>query len=226
MWSRMWSDGWPRPGVSAGAAILVLFAGWAALLAVGERLRARHRWAVSVCAYPAPERTHLCLWRRGATAPGQGLAGDSPLRGTWDGVGLHVNPSGSDAGGASEATAGEQGVLASAHTELALGPGRFRVSAAVSLTGRAATGPGLAVALRANGRVIGRTLSPNVSAVGARGAGDGFDATPRTLSAPPLYGVVELTNTDLILEIDVESTGIGSTAEGTAWVSQVLVERF
>jgi 4-amino-4-deoxy-L-arabinose transferase-like glycosyltransferase len=213
---------WWRPALSAAAATLLLFAGWAVLLPFGERLRARHRWAVSVCAYPAADRTHLCLWRRASVAHGEQVTGDpaignSPLRGTWDGVGLHVNPSPSTGGPGSEGFTGKDGVLASARTELAVGPGRFRVSALVSLTGRAAVHAGLAAALRANGRVIARTLSPKASALGQREPG---------VSAAPLNGVVELTNSDLVLEIDVEPAGIGSTAEGTVWVSQVLVERF
>jgi 4-amino-4-deoxy-L-arabinose transferase-like glycosyltransferase len=185
-----------RHTLLACGAVAFLFLCWAGLLELGNALRARHRWAVTVCAYPQAEETHLCRWRRALP-----VGGDSPIRGAWDGVGLRVDrPS--------------QGVLASARTEIPIGAGRFRVRAEVSFVG-APTSPdaGLAVALRADGRVIARVVSPSVT------TGSG---------APlPIVGLLERSGGPVLLEVEVEPTGIRSVADGgTVWISKLIVERF
>jgi 4-amino-4-deoxy-L-arabinose transferase-like glycosyltransferase len=77
---RQTSDRWRLRTVALLLApVVALFALWPLLLHVGERLRARHRFAAHVCRVDGQAR--ICLWR----SVGEG---DSPLRGVWDGLGL------------------------------------------------------------------------------------------------------------------------------------------
>lgn len=187
-------------------AVVGLFVCWTAMLGLGNTLRARHRWAVTVCAYPSAAQAHLCAWRRG---PVPASGGDSPIRGCWDGVGLRVNRPATD------------GVVASARTLIPVGQGRLRVSAMVYFSRNGAPGTaggapenGLAVALRADGRVIARVVSP--SSTSSLVSGD--------LS---ISGVIEHADLPLLLEVQVEPAGIRSTVDGgTVWLSQLIVERF
>lgn len=195
-----------RRAVSAVlGSVAALFVCWTAMLELGNTLRARHRWAVAVCAYPSAAQVHLCAWSRGPVPTG----GDSPIRGSWDGVGLRVN------------RPATEGVVASARTVIPVGWGRFRVSAVVHFsrggapeTGGGTPENGLAVALRADGRVIARVVSPGSTS---------------SLVSPDLSisGIIEHAGGPLLLEAQVEPAGIRSTVDGgTIWVSQLIVERF
>jgi len=111
-------------GLLAGA----LFWGWPRLMAAGADLRARHRFAVSVCDLAG--HGHVCAWRRTASPPG---AAPSPLRGVWDGFGLAL------AGGPARAV-----------TEVELPRGRYRVSVVADAVGgdAAAGAPTLTLRVR------------------------------------------------------------------------------
>jgi hypothetical protein len=119
-------------------AIAGTFTAWILLVRGGEVLRARHRFAVAICAYPSQAERHLCAWRRSGP-PG----GVSPVRGVWDGVGLRL------AGGGRT-----DDVLAAATTELPLPPGRYRVRARGSFVGPA--GAAVAVSMAVGDVVIAR----------------------------------------------------------------------
>jgi hypothetical protein len=185
----------------AAAALLLAFAGWHAMRAVGARLRANHRWAVVTCRLPVPPPApgfesgpDLCSWRRVLPA-----SGPSPVRGAWDGVGLRLD-------GARD---GE--VLASAGTELALGPGRYRVRAVASLSGPPG-GAEVAVALRAGGRVVARVLFPG----------------PDGETELPIAGAFDHQGAaGAVLTLEVEQrAGSGAPAPGAGvWLSGLVVER-
>ncbi len=200
-----------RSVVLAASAVVILFSCWRGGLAVGTKLRAQYRWAVTVCAYPNGAATHLCTWRRGGLPAG----GNSPLRGTWDGVGLRVDRS------------SPQAVLASARTIIPVGAGRFQVRALVSVvTKTKSLDTELAVALRADGRVIARVVWPSRADNPTLGVAGGSDSDPG-LSAQPIVGIVERTGGPMLLEVEVEPGGIGSIADGgVVWVSKLIVERF
>jgi len=168
------------------------FAAWSLLLAAGEALRSRHRWAVTICEYPSATEAHLCAWRRSAPAEGP-----SPVRGTWDGVGLRI---------AARRDGGDN-VLAAARTELALETGHYRVKARAS---SAHVGePSRAASVTVNGIVIGRVLL----------SGPGGEI--------PVEGTFDHEGGRAVLEIAVKSLGKPSTIEPkTVWFSQVAVERF
>lgn len=129
-----------RRGLRVAVAIAGTFTVWLLLLGAGEALRARHRFAVTICAYPVETEHHLCAWRR-SRPPG----GASPVRGVWDGVGLRLA-----AGGRTDE------VLAAATTELPLPAGHYRLRARGSFVGPA--GAAIAVSIAAGGGVIARTL--------------------------------------------------------------------
>jgi 4-amino-4-deoxy-L-arabinose transferase-like glycosyltransferase len=186
------------------------FGGWAGLLTLGEFLRAGHRWAVAVCAYPDAAHVQLCSWRR--VQPRQG---ESPVRGVWDGVGLRLRAT------------SRNDVLAAARTIVPLGPGRYRIRAKVSVTGGAGspTGP-LSVALRTGSGVFARAVPPS--------APDRQDARTMQngalIGAPvdvPIAGVVDHLGGPFLLDVEIEPGGIGSTVDGAiVWISQLVVERF
>ncbi len=83
------------------AAIVVVFAGWAALQSAGRVLRERNRFAVSACAVDG--KPQVCKWK---------AAGRTALRGVWDGVGCN---------------AASDGSKCAAVTTVELPPGDFRV---------------------------------------------------------------------------------------------------
>lgn len=66
--------------VAVAFAVLAPLA-FAGFLRFCEGLRAGHRWAAALCRVDGIARA--CLWRRADAGPG-----DSPVRGTWDAVGL------------------------------------------------------------------------------------------------------------------------------------------
>ncbi|HEY8926149.1 MAG TPA: glycosyltransferase family 39 protein [Polyangia bacterium] len=124
-------------------AVAGTFAAWSLLIAGGEALRSRHRWAVTICEYPLAGDAHLCAWRRSAPPNGP-----SPVVGAWDGVGLRVAAHETDGGG---------GVLAAARTELSLEKGRYRVKARATLPLEGGE-PSLGAWVTLNGRVIANVL--------------------------------------------------------------------
>lgn len=216
-----------RSVVFGAAGILLLFGAWAALLGLGTALRTRARWAVSLCSYPPASAdrasdsglARLCLWSK--VLP---VAGPSPVRGVWDGVGLRLGgPLGDD-------------VHASARTELPLPPGRYRIHARLSLTGSNLPPAAVAVALRADGRVIGRATSPetenrqrrdNPPLAAPSGGGAYAVGAPNTENDVPLFGIAEHADGPLVLEIEVEPGGVRSAPDGgTVWISKLGVERF
>jgi 4-amino-4-deoxy-L-arabinose transferase-like glycosyltransferase len=87
------------------AALALVFVGWPAAVWAGGRVRDRHRWAAHACAVGG--RTVVCKWRP------EGGAGDSGVRGVWDGVGVIPGKS--------------------ARLEWVLPPGAVRVRAALDL---------------------------------------------------------------------------------------------
>jgi 4-amino-4-deoxy-L-arabinose transferase-like glycosyltransferase len=88
------------------AAVFAVFVTWPSLVAAGADLRDRHRWGVGVC--HVEQQPRLCAWRATIPAPGEGL---SPVRGVWDGIGLQLSTA-----------------IAGARTDVAVPPGRYRVS--------------------------------------------------------------------------------------------------
>jgi len=187
--------------------VLSLFALWAAMLAAGAALRARTRWAVSLCQYPTAEETQLCDWRR--LLP---RGGPSPVRGAWDGVGLRI----------SQRTADD--VAASARTVLPLQRGRYRMRALVAVTG-AGVGPDVVVAVTAGQSTIARSLVPRVLPSVSAAAGD--QAIIRQIPSFSIAGVFDHLGGPLALDVNVEPGAVGSIPDGaTVWFSQLVVERF
>ena len=178
--------------VRVAVAVAGTFAAWSLLVAGGEALRSRHKWAVTVCEYPAAGETHLCAWRRRAP-----VGGPSPVRGTWDGVGLRI-------GGRETA---RDDVLAAAQTELSLERGRYRVKARASSA--QAREPSLPVSVTVNGIVISRVLLSWLE-VGI-----------------PVEGTFDHEGGRATLEVAVEAVGPGLAVEpGTVWFRELSVERF
>lgn len=206
-----------RDLVVGALAIAALFVGWTGLLAVGRSLRADHRWAVTVCAYPDATQMHLCNWRR-ILPP----TGDSPLRGVWDGVGLEIG------------NAAVDDVVASAQTIIPIGAEMsetFRVRALVSVTGHAPhTAGGLAVALRVDGNVFARVAWPagiGVSPSDEPAGEQRLDPRAGEVNVP-IAGAIQHQGGPLVLEVDVEpgGGGAGAGAAGeTVWISELVVER-
>jgi 4-amino-4-deoxy-L-arabinose transferase-like glycosyltransferase len=191
----------------AAAAIVVVFALWFTTLAAGAALRARHRWAVSVCAYPTPGATKLCAWRR-LTPRG----GDSPVRGSWDGVGFVVGNRPAD------------GVAVSARTILpALAAGRYRLRAALALGGGGPSGKRAIVSARVGDSVIARALVPAPSTPQGLSSG----GAPEVPGGSRLAGVFDHAGGPLLLDFDLESDGSGWMSDGeSVWISELVVERF
>jgi 4-amino-4-deoxy-L-arabinose transferase-like glycosyltransferase len=75
----------PLEALGAVIGLLVVFLGWPRLLAAGERLRDRHRWAACVCTVAGQKR--VCEFLPTAPPPTEG---PSPVRGVWDGFGLRL----------------------------------------------------------------------------------------------------------------------------------------
>ncbi len=207
-----------RTLVVGALSIMGLFCAWWVVGGIGRSLRASHRWAVTVCSYPDAEQKHLCTWER--VLPRQG---DSPVRGVWDGVGLQLSG------------AATHDVMASARTVIPIAAGRLRVRAALSLTGRSLPDGAVAVVLRARGRVIARAVSAPV--LPRQGPLSPTAASPAPYPGPtgprageinvPMTGIVEHTGGPLVVEVEVEPGGIGSTVDGaTVWISNLVVERF
>ena len=193
-----------RAWVAIALSVVLLFVAWGGMLAAGAALRARARWAVSLCSYPTATETHLCNWRRRAPA-----RGPSPVRGTWDGVGLRIGQAAGD------------DVAASTATSFPLDRGRYRLRAQVSVTG-AGAGPDVVVAVTAGQSTVARALV-------SRGAG----AVPydhREQAALPSFsieGIFDHEGGPLFLAFDVEPGAVGSIPDGaTVWFSQLVVERF
>jgi hypothetical protein len=187
--------------------VVALFTSWRVALAVGEGFRRRHRWAVTVCTYPAGDDApgpHLCSWRSAAPT-----GGDSPVRGTWDGVGIAL-----------PARARNEFVGA-AGTQLSLLRGRYHLRARLAISGTHPTE--VAVSGAAGDTVFSRVLlpAPPPSAV-LDGKSD-----PRDPGSVAMEGSFNHPGGPLKLDFNVESVAIGSTPEaGTVWISEVLVERF
>jgi len=196
-----------RLWLAAGVAVVSTFLLWAAMLAQGTSLRARTRWAVSLCAYPTAAEAHLCSWRRRLPLPGP-----SPVRGTWDGVGLRIDQRTSE------------DVAASAQTVLPLGRGRYRLRAAVAVTG-AGVGPDVVVAVTAGPSTVARTLVRRGSSPVPAGGRDQADI--RDLPSFSVEGIFDHDGGALPLDVNVEPGAVGSIPDGaTVWFSQLVVERF
>ena len=124
----------------------VVFLGYPALLTAAEGLRARHRWAVSVCQVPSSRNdagvvAHLCEWRRRAklqTDASSAIASD--VRGIWNGVGLRLSGAGDGA----------------VETDIPLDAGQYRVRVTVACASLAPTESLPNVVLRAGLTVIAR----------------------------------------------------------------------
>ena len=183
-----------RAWLIVGAAVGLVFAGWTAMVAGGAALRDRTRWAVSVCAYPTPAAWHLCRWGRRAPA-----GGPSPVRGVWDGVGLHIG----------QRTADD--VAASARTTISLPPGRYRLRARAAVVG-AARGPEVVVSITVGRSTITRALLSRVPGSARNDV--------------PLEGFLDHAGGALTIDVSVEPGAVGSTPEGAnVWFSQLVVER-
>jgi 4-amino-4-deoxy-L-arabinose transferase-like glycosyltransferase len=187
--------------------VLSVFALWAALVATGAALRARTRWAVSLCSYPTAAETHLCNWRRRLP-----VGGPSPLRGAWDGVGLLIRQRSA------------QDVAASARTVFPLEEGRYHLRARVAVVG-AGVGPDVVVAVTTEQGTVARTLVPRRPQSVPAGARDQADS--RDLPSFLLEGTFDHPGGPLALDVNVEPGAVGSIPEGaTVWFSQLVVERF
>ena len=178
-------------------AVAGTFGAWSLLIAGGEALRSRHRWAVAICEYPSVGQARLCAWRRSAP-----LNGPSPVRGVWDGVGLRVAPLATAEGG---------DVFAAARTELPLENGRYRVKARATVAPSSGGEPSLGASVTLNGMAIASVL------LSAQKTGIGI----------PLDGTFDHEGGRAVLEIALKSLGPASTNEPkTVWFSQLGVERF
>lgn len=195
-----------RGWIAVAAAVFLSLALWAAVVAAGSALRARTRWAVSICSYPTATEAHLCDWRRRLP-----VGGASPVRGVWDGVGLRIG----------QRTADD--VAASAQTVFPLGSGRYRLRAQVALTG-AGAGPDVVVSVTAGPSTVARILVQRTqAAVPATGPEQvGTVALPQFVQ-----GIFDHEGGPLVLAVNVEPGAVGSVPDGaTVWFSQLVVERF
>lgn len=196
-----------RAWIAVGVAVFLLFALWAVMLAGGAALRARTRWAVSLCQHPTAGETHLCNWRRRMPA-----RGPSPVRGAWDGVGLRIGQS-----SASD-------VAASAQTTFPLERGRYRLRAQVAVVG-AGAGPDVVVAVTAGRSTIARALVRRAPETVPSGPPE--QASPGELRSFSIEEIFDHEGGPLVLEVNVEPGSVGSIPDGaTVWFSQLVVERF
>lgn len=187
-----------RTWIAVGAAVVLVFALWVVMLAAGAALRARTRWAVSVCSYPTATETHLCNWRRRSPA-----GGPSPVRGVWDGVGLRIGGPAAD------------DVAASAITTLPLDSGRYRLRARLSVLG-AGAGPDVVVAVTEGQGTVARVLVPRNPEAAAAKNPDVF-----------IERIFDHDGGDVALGLNVEPGAVGAIPDGaTVWFSQLVVERF
>jgi 4-amino-4-deoxy-L-arabinose transferase-like glycosyltransferase len=199
----------------AAVALVVVLLGYTTARMTGTRLRARHRWAVTVCHLPDARQPQLCAWRR---RPRPGV-GDSPVRGVWDGVGVRLAASRGGAG---------TDLWGSVETDLSLPAGRYHVHAALALThprtsvddaGVDPPSPALpSVALRVGATVFARALFTSPSGSRRSRADD---------DTAVIEGVFDHPGGALALDVEVESPGSGSIFDGkTLWISDLSVERF
>src|SRR3569623_212544 len=194
-----------RAGIAIVVAVCLLFALWAGMLAAGAALRARARWAVSLCNYPPASEVRLCNWRRRAPP-----LGPSPVRGAGDGVGLRIG----------ERTADD--VAASARTIISLERGRYRLRAQVAVSG-AGAGPDVVVAVTTGQSTVARAL------VSRRGVPVPSDRPEQATEVPSfsIEGIFDHEGGALLLDVNVEPGAVGSIPDGaTVWFSQLVVERF
>jgi hypothetical protein len=200
-------------------ATVVLGAGALGLLTskAAEQLRLGHRWAVAVCRLPDPTATQLCAWRR--TWP---RGGASPMRGVWNGVGLHLPDH-------------EVGDLwAAAETTLALPPGRYRIQVGVARADRqeVAAAPPRAPSPTAAPEAARR---PDGSAWPSVALRVGDTVFARNVAAPlrpgqadnVVAGVVGHPGGPMRLEVEVEAPSSQESFDRqTLWISDLSVERF
>ena len=194
-----------RAWIAIVVAVCLLFALWAGMLAAGAALRARERWAVSLCNYPTASEVHLCNWRRRAPP-----LGPSPVRGAWDGVGLRIG----------QRTADD--VAAAARTIISLERGRYRLRAQVAVSG-AGAGPEVVVAVTTGQSTVARAL------VSRRGVPVPSDRPEQATEVPSfsIEGIFDHEGGALLLDVNVEPGAVGSIPDGaTVWFSQLVVERF
>jgi hypothetical protein len=160
---------------------------WPRLIAAGADLRDRHRWAVGVCHVEG--ETRLCSWRPTIPAPGEG---PSPVHGVWDGFGLRLSTA-----------------IASAATDIAVPPGRYRVAVLVD-TNKPGPSPELRVTLSAREAPLAETTLPTTPGV------------------PPtrLEGTIE--HPGGLLKVDVKAERLWTTPTQydlpTVWISDLKIE--
>lgn len=131
----------------AGALVAGLFFGWSRMVAAGERLRARDRWAACLCRVGGAN--HICDVVPADKAPGA----PSPVRGVWDGFGLSL--------AAPRATAA---------FDVPLAPGRYRLSFQAEI---APPGARAGLVVEADGKPLAdAALSPEATSVTVAGVVD------------------------------------------------------
>jgi 4-amino-4-deoxy-L-arabinose transferase-like glycosyltransferase len=176
-----------REAIVGSLVVAALFVAWPRVVAAGAQLRDGHRWAVSVCRVEGRDR--LCSWRATIPAPGEGVSG---VRGVWNGMGLKLSTA-----------------LAAAATDVALPPGRYRVSL-VADTVRPAPAPEVRLDLQVNARAIASVGLPLAAG----------------RSPAPLEGVVEHQGGTLRVEVHAERIWITPIFFDlpTLWVSDLKIE--
>jgi 4-amino-4-deoxy-L-arabinose transferase-like glycosyltransferase len=176
-----------REAALGAAAVIAVFVGWPRLVSAGAELRERHRWAVCVCRIDGHER--LCEWRPTIPASGEGA---SPVRGVWNGVGLKLSTA-----------------MAGAATDVALPPGRYRVSVIADTT-VSAPAPEIRLELRARGATV---ASANL---------------PLAPGAPParVEGVIAHQGGELRVELHAERLWIAPVFYDLPplWISDIKIE--
>lgn len=133
-----------REVLVAASTVAALFVAWPRLVSAAERLRARDRWAVCVCRVAGAAR--LC----DVVPDGNPPAAPSPVRGVWDGFAISL--------------AGARGA---ASTDIALPPGRSRVSLVAEIV---PPGAAASLSVQADGKPLANvTLSRDATSVTVTG---------------------------------------------------------
>ncbi|HEY0714921.1 MAG TPA: hypothetical protein VGF45_19730 [Polyangia bacterium] len=185
-------------GVASGPRRELMFAGGGVAIAacllvmtslLGRKLRESHRFAVHVC--EVARAKVACKWRHHG-------AGDSPLRGVWNGVGMRLG-----------ARAPGEALAARATLPLAAGPYRLRaawdvapvVGALTDSDGFGETPDAVSVTLWANDTAIGATDLATLLAASRREV------------ALPIAGAFQHTGGELLLRLEVRGRPRGSETE-------------
>ena len=179
----------------AALLITAAFKGGPALMAAGDRLRLRHRWAVAL--WTVNDQRRVSLWARTEADAAQNRDRPSPLEGALDGVRLRWSPGSAPLTEAAVTVSGGD-----------VPPGAYRLAATVEVLPGT---PPPALSLRIDSPrslVASATLAP------------GTAATPL-----PLAGAFEHAGGPLRLVVSLTPAGHAGASVADVWVSAVTVSR-